>query len=94
MLHKGYRRPYEASPLRRISRCPRGVDYLIPTVVTIPSAPEAKITYPRGQVFKPKFSPEGESIRSMFRPKPKSDSHSWLDYCICMSRGAVRTAVK
>jgi uncharacterized protein len=41
---------------------PASIDYLIPTVVTVPSAPDAKITYPVGQVFKPKFSPEGISV--------------------------------
>ncbi|MGA8688786.1 MAG: DUF255 domain-containing protein [Methyloceanibacter sp.] len=41
---------------------PASIDYLIPTVVTVPSAPDAKITYPAGQIFKPKFSPEGISV--------------------------------
>jgi uncharacterized protein YyaL (SSP411 family) len=41
---------------------PASIDYRIPTVVTVPSAPDAKITYPAGQVFKPKFSPEGISV--------------------------------
>jgi uncharacterized protein YyaL (SSP411 family) len=41
---------------------PASTDYLIPTVVTVPSAPDAKITYPAGQIFKPKFSPEGISV--------------------------------
>ena len=41
---------------------PASIDYLIPTAVTIPSAPDAKISYPVGQVFKPKFSPEGISV--------------------------------
>ena len=41
---------------------PASIDYLIPTVVTVPSAPDAKITYPVGHVFKPKFSPEGISV--------------------------------
>jgi hypothetical protein len=41
---------------------PASIDYLIPTVVTVPSAPDAKIAYPVGHVFKPKFSPEGISI--------------------------------
>jgi hypothetical protein len=42
--------------------CSRTIDSLIPTVVTVPSAPDAKITYPVGHVFKPKFSPEGISV--------------------------------
>ena len=41
---------------------PASIDYLIPTAVTVPSAPDAKISYPVGQVFKPKFSPEGISV--------------------------------
>ena len=41
---------------------PASADYLMPTVVTVPIAPDAKITYPAGQVFKPKFSPEGISV--------------------------------
>jgi uncharacterized protein len=41
---------------------PASIDSLIPTVVTVPSAPDAKITYPVGHVFKPKFSPEGISV--------------------------------
>ncbi len=41
---------------------PASSDYLIPTAVTIPGAPGAKIAYPPGQVFKPKFSPEGISV--------------------------------
>ena len=49
-------------PGYHVNANPASIDYLIPTVVTIPSAPEAKITYPRGQVFKPKFSPEGIAV--------------------------------
>jgi uncharacterized protein YyaL (SSP411 family) len=41
---------------------PASADYLMPTVVTVPSAPDAKITYPAGQIFKSKFSPEGISV--------------------------------
>jgi uncharacterized protein len=41
---------------------PASMDYLIPTVVTVLRAPDAKITYPVGHVFKPKFSPEGISV--------------------------------
>ena len=37
-------------------------DYLIPTTVTIPGVPDTKISYPAGQVFKPKFSPEGIAV--------------------------------
>jgi uncharacterized protein len=49
-------------PSYHVNANPASIDYLIPTVVTIPSAPDAKITYPTGQVFKPKFSPEGISV--------------------------------
>jgi uncharacterized protein YyaL (SSP411 family) len=41
---------------------PASFDYLVPTVVTVPSAPDATIAYPAGKVFKPKFSPEGISV--------------------------------
>jgi hypothetical protein len=41
---------------------PASSDYLMPTAVTIPDAPAAKIAYPKGQIFKPKFSPEGISV--------------------------------
>ena len=41
---------------------PVSIDYLIPTVVTVPTAPDATITYPIGHIFKPKFSPEGISV--------------------------------
>ena len=46
-------------PSYHLNANPASADYLMPTVVTVPSAPDAKITYPAGQVFKPKFSPEG-----------------------------------
>ena len=49
-------------PGYHVNANPASIDYLIPTVVTIPSAPDAKITYPAGQIFKPKFSPEGISV--------------------------------
>ena len=49
-------------PSYHVNANPASIDYLIPTVVTIPSAPDAKITYPAGQIFKPKFSPEGISV--------------------------------
>jgi uncharacterized protein len=46
-------------PSYHVNANPASADYLMPTVVTVPSAPDAKITYPAGQEFKPKFSPEG-----------------------------------
>jgi uncharacterized protein len=52
IIHPGY----------HLNANPASIDYLIPTVVTVPSAPDAKITYPVGHVFKPKFSPEGISV--------------------------------
>ena len=38
------------------------LDYLIPTKVGVPGVPDAKIAYPPGQAFKPKFLPEGISV--------------------------------
>jgi uncharacterized protein len=49
-------------PSYHVNANPASADYLVPTVVIIPSARDAKITYPPGQVFKPKFSPEGISV--------------------------------
>lgn len=41
---------------------PASLDYLISTKVSIPGVPDAKIAYPPGQTFKPKFLPEGISV--------------------------------
>jgi uncharacterized protein YyaL (SSP411 family) len=41
---------------------PASLDYLIPTRVSVPGMPDAKITYPAGQVFKPKFLDDGISV--------------------------------
>jgi hypothetical protein len=49
-------------PGYHVNANPASADYLIPTAVTIPSAPGAMVTYPPGQIFKPKFSPEGISV--------------------------------
>jgi hypothetical protein len=49
-------------PTYHVNANPASVDYLIPTVVTVPNAPDAKITYPPGQIFKPRFSPEGIAV--------------------------------
>jgi uncharacterized protein YyaL (SSP411 family) len=49
-------------PSYHVNANPASADYLIPTVLAVPSVPDAKITYPTGQVFKPKFSPEGISV--------------------------------
>jgi uncharacterized protein len=38
---------------------PASLDYLIPTKVSISGVPDAKISYPAGQLFTPKFLPEG-----------------------------------
>jgi uncharacterized protein len=38
---------------------PASFDYLIPTKVSIPGISDAKAAYPLGQVFKPKFLPDG-----------------------------------
>jgi uncharacterized protein YyaL (SSP411 family) len=49
-------------PGYHINANPASADYLIPTAVTIPGAAGAKIAYPAGRVFKPKFSPDGISV--------------------------------
>jgi uncharacterized protein YyaL (SSP411 family) len=49
-------------PGYHVNSNPASIDYLIPTVVAVPSTPDAKIAYPVGHVFKPKFSPEGISV--------------------------------
>ena len=41
---------------------PASLDYLIPTTVKVPGAAQAKITYPHGRAFKPKFVSEGISV--------------------------------
>jgi hypothetical protein len=49
-------------PGYHVNANPASLDYLIPTVITVPGAPEARVTYPAGQIFRPKFSPEGISV--------------------------------
>jgi uncharacterized protein YyaL (SSP411 family) len=49
-------------PSYHVNANPASADYLIPTIVTISGATSAKIAYPDGQIFKPKFSPEGISV--------------------------------
>jgi uncharacterized protein len=49
-------------PSYHVNANPASADYLIPTAVTVPGAPGAKIAYPPGHTFKPKFSPEGISV--------------------------------
>jgi len=49
-------------PGYHVNANPVSSDYLIPTTVTIPGVPDTKISYPAGQVFKPKFSPEGIAV--------------------------------
>jgi uncharacterized protein len=46
-------------PGYHVNANPASSDYLIPTTVTIPGVPDAKVSYPAGQVFEPRFSPEG-----------------------------------
>ena len=41
---------------------PASLDYLIPTKVSVPDVPNARITYPPGQIFNPKFLEEGISV--------------------------------
>lgn len=49
-------------PAYHINANPASMDYLIATAVTIPGVHGARIAYPPGHVFKPKFSPEGISV--------------------------------
>jgi uncharacterized protein YyaL (SSP411 family) len=49
-------------PSYHVNANPASTDYLIPTSVMVPAVPDAKITYPTGQVFRPNFSPEGISV--------------------------------
>ena len=49
-------------PSYHVNANPASADYLMPTLVMIPGAPGAKIAYPPGQIFNPKFSPEGISV--------------------------------
>jgi uncharacterized protein len=49
-------------PSYHVNANPASADYLMPTVVTVPGAPDAKIAYPEGQIFKPKFLSEGISV--------------------------------
>ena len=41
---------------------PASLDYLIPTKVSIPSASDAEVIYPAGQLFTPKFLPDAISV--------------------------------
>ena len=49
-------------PGYHINANPASLDYLIPTTVRLSGAANAKITYPPGQILKPKFLPEGISV--------------------------------
>jgi hypothetical protein len=49
-------------PTYHVNANPASADYLIPTVVAFSGATGAKIAYPQGEIFKPKFSPEGISV--------------------------------
>src|SRR6516164_2343078 len=49
-------------PGYHVNANPTSSDYLIPTAVTIVGMPDAKISYPAGQAFNPKFSPEGIAV--------------------------------
>jgi hypothetical protein len=49
-------------PGYHVNANPASLDYLIPTVVSVTGAPAASVTYPAGQIFRPKFSPEGISV--------------------------------
>jgi uncharacterized protein YyaL (SSP411 family) len=49
-------------PGYHINANPASADYLIPTTVKLPGIDNATINYPSGQIFKPKFLPEGISV--------------------------------
>ena len=49
-------------PGYHINANPASLDYLIPTSVNVPGAAQAKVTYPSGKVFRPKFLNEGLSV--------------------------------
>jgi uncharacterized protein YyaL (SSP411 family) len=49
-------------PGYHVNANPASADYLIPTVVIVPGAPDAEMSYPAGLAFKPRFSPEGISV--------------------------------
>jgi hypothetical protein len=41
---------------------PATLDYLVSTKVIVPGVPDAKIAYPPGKMFQPKFLPDGISV--------------------------------
>ena len=45
-------------PGYHINANPASLDFLVPTTVQIPGVKDARVSYPPGQVFKPKFSDE------------------------------------
>ena len=49
-------------PGYHVNANPASSDYLIPTTVAIPGVSDAKVSYPAGQVFEPKFPPEGIAV--------------------------------
>jgi uncharacterized protein YyaL (SSP411 family) len=49
-------------PGYHINANPASLDYLIPTTVSVPGAAQAKISYPQGMLFQPKFLSEGLSV--------------------------------
>jgi hypothetical protein len=49
-------------PGYHVNANPASLDYLVPTVVTVTGVPAASVTYPAGQIFRPKFWPEGISV--------------------------------
>ncbi len=50
------------APGYHVNANPASEEYLIPTKVSIPGVPGAKVIYPPGQTFKPKFLPEGIEV--------------------------------
>ena len=47
---------------RHVNANPASLDYLIPTTVKVPGNTQAKVAYPPGTAFKPKFLSEGISV--------------------------------
>ena len=49
-------------PGYHVNANPASLDYLIPTTVKVPGAGQAKVTYPLGTMFRPKFVSDGLSV--------------------------------
>lgn len=49
-------------PGYHVNANPASDEYLIPTTITVADVPDAKISYPAGQPFKPKFSTDAIAV--------------------------------